>query len=495
MAKRIVVVEQMSAWKDEYPRVEVVALDDYLTDPKWFQEKQIQLVNLCRSYSYLSAGYYCSLLAEARGHRVAPSVRTMLDLGRRFSADLSTPLLEKALSKSKNGRMHPNVSMAAEEVDIFFGECDIPDMEYLARKLFEVYPCPLMRVRIETTESGRRIDAVNPVGLHQVRKAQRALLAESLSSHLGRPWRLHRPPQAARYDLAILHDPTDPLPPSDEKALRKFVRAGEAIGFDVDLIIKKDFSRLNEYDALFIRETTQVAHHTYRFSKTAEAEGLVVLDDPTSILRCTNKVYLAELLRSHDVPTPKTLVVGRQDLAGVEKQLKYPMVLKMPEGAFSSGVFKAKNREEMHETAARLFKESELILAQAYMYTPFDWRIGVLNKKPLFACQYFMSKSHWQIVRHDGRGGFTEGSFKAIHIEDVPEEVMNTALKAAGLIGDGLYGVDLKQTEDGAVYVIEVNDNPNIESGVEDKLAGDAIYETVMAEFMRRIENRLGLNR
>ena len=49
-----------------------------------------------------------------------------------------------------------------------------------------------------------------------------------------------------------------------------------------------------EYDALFIRETTAINDHTYRFAKRAESEGMVVIDDPQSILRCTNKIFLAD---------------------------------------------------------------------------------------------------------------------------------------------------------------------------------------------------------
>ena len=52
---------------------------------------------------------------------------------------------------------------------------------------------------------------------------------------------------------------------------------------------KKDYLRLAEYDALFIREDTSLDDHTYRFSKKAEKEGMVVIDDPNSILKCTNK--------------------------------------------------------------------------------------------------------------------------------------------------------------------------------------------------------------
>lgn len=93
----------------------------------------------------------------------------------------------------------------------------------------------------------------------------------------------------------------------------------------------------------------------------------------------------------------------------MEAQLDIPMVIKMPDGASRSGVFKIENGEQLREVATRLFRESELILAQAYTHTPYDWRIGVLDRQPLYACQYFMSKSHWQIVQHDGRGEFTEG--------------------------------------------------------------------------------------
>jgi hypothetical protein len=30
------------------------------------------------------------------------------------------------------------------------------------------------------------------------------------------------------------------------------------------------------------------------------------------------------------------------------------------------------------------------------MYTDFDWRIGVLDRQPIFASKYFMSQGHWR---------------------------------------------------------------------------------------------------
>ena len=75
-------------------------------------------------------------------------------------------------------------------------------------------------------------------------------------------------------------------------------------------------------------------------------------------------------------------------------------MLKIPDGSFSRGVIKVGNQEELLKASAELFERSVLLLAQEFFYTEYDWRIGVLNQKPIFACQYFMSKGHWQIYDH-----------------------------------------------------------------------------------------------
>ena len=74
-----------------------------------------------------------------------------------------------------------------------------------------------------------------------------------------------------------------------------------------------------------------------------------------------------------------------------------------------------------------------------------------------------------------------------VPLDHVPADVMSAALAAATLIGTGLYGVDLKETPPGPV-VIEVNDNPNIDVGLEDACLGDALYEQLLGHFLERIE-------
>ncbi|MGD8590764.1 MAG: RimK family alpha-L-glutamate ligase, partial [Chromatiales bacterium] len=260
---------------------------------------------------------------------------------------------------------------------------------------------------------------------------------------------------------------------------------------DAELIEKKDYGRIAEFDALFIRETTAIDHHTFRFSRRAQKEGLVVIDDPDSILRCTNKVFLEELLRANRVPTPRTLILQKGQEKQLLQNLEFPIILKIPDGAFSRGVYKAEKKNDLKEICRRLFKESDLILAQEYMYTDFDWRVGILDNQPLFVCKYLMSSGHWQIYDHNGEDHTESGDFETLAVEATPKKVVKTALRAAKLIGDGLYGVDLKETR-GGVYVIEVNDNPSIDSDVEDKILGKELYRRIMQSFLQRLELQRG---
>jgi glutathione synthase/RimK-type ligase-like ATP-grasp enzyme len=136
-----------------------------------------------------------------------------------------------------------------------------------------------------------------------------------------------------------------------------------------------------------------------------------------------------------------------------------------------------------------MFKESEIVLVQDFMYTEFDWRVGVLDGKPLFVARYFMVRDHWQIIQHAGDGGHAEGRTEAVKISETPPDVLQAATAAARLIGDGFYGVDLKQTAAG-VFVIEINDNPNLDVGAEDKVLGDEVYRRLLGHLLKKFEAR-----
>lgn len=487
MPSHIILVESQRDWLPEYPPVEVVTAHEYLTQPHYLKQKGVKVINLCRNYRYQSIGYYCSLLGEARRHKVIPSVRTLTDLSSKAIYGLDVDDLDDLVKRSlaKDSRREAGATF---ELDIFFGRSLFPKLQDLARQLFSLLRCPLLRVEFKF-HGQWHIGTVKPIHLSSLQPHQRALFVESITGYLSKRWQMPRAKSIARYDLAMLYNPQEVLPPSCPQALRKFIQAGKRLGVNVELIEKKEYSRLAEYDALFIRETTRLDHHTYRFSKKAESEGMVVIDDPDSIVKCTNKVYLSELMRVNKIAIPETIILKKGSLEALQNRLAYPMVIKIPDGSFSRGVFKADNEQELVEIANKLFKESELILAQEFLYTEFDWRIGVLNRQPIYVCQYFMSKQHWQIVKHVSSGDIQHGDAKTWLVDEVSPELIKIAVEASSLIGDGLYGVDIKQTNKG-YFVIEVNDNPSIDADVEDERIGVALYDTIMQEFVRRLELR-----
>ena len=128
------------------------------------------------------------------------------------------------------------------------------------------------------------------------------------------------------------------------------------------------------------------------------------------------------------------------------------------------------------------------MIAQEWLPTAFDWRVGIFDRRALYVCKYFMAPGHWQVIKREADRKL-EGSTTAMTVGEAPENVVKTALRAANLIGDGFYGVDIKESNN-QCYVMEVNDNPNVDGGNEDGVLKDALYREIMGVFLRRIQER-----
>lgn len=481
----LVVVSNPRDWPLDIPGVTVVPARAYLTDPLYGENRSAKVFNLCKSYRYQSLGYYVSLLAEARGHKPLPKTNTIEDMQSRNLVRLLTEGLDEMVQ-----RLLAPIKSDTFELSIYFGRNVAKRYDLLSRQLFNRLQAPLLRAHFARLGDRWRLRGVQPLAASDIPPQHQEFVVQAATDYfLGRKRPARKRP-VARYDLAILYDPDNAELPSNPKAIRKFEKAAERLGMHAELITRADFGRLPEFDALFIRDTTFVNHYTYRFSRRAAAEGLVVIDDPESILKCNNKVYLAELLARHNIPAPRTLLVHRDNVNQIIPLLALPCVLKQPDSSFSMGVVKAETEQELLAKANDLLGKSELIIAQEWLPTEFDWRVGILDRRPLFVAKYYMVSGHWQIVRHaEHQRGYVEGPTVAVPVGDAPEKVVKMGLKIANLIGDGFYGVDIKQIGN-RFYVIEVNDNPNVDAGNEDGVLGDALYREVMGVFLSRIEER-----
>ncbi len=490
MSRLLIVVDRKKDWAPYYPSEDVLTFEQYLQLAS-SGSRRVRVINLCQSGRYLSKGYYCSLLAEARGHHVVPAVITLNDLRRKGLFSLQLDDLDKKVVNwldAAAGEEPESPDPHRLKFRTFFGSTGHDELKPVAKELFEHFPCPILEVSLKRRKTWQ-IESLRPLSPADLTEPEQDLFAAALDRYSSIVWRKPRSRRRYRYDLAVLINPEEPLPPSDRVALGRFVRAGRKLGINVDLITRRDYMRLPEYDGLFIRETTAIDHHTYRFARKAAAEGLVVIDDPVSILRCTNKVFLADLLNNNRIPTPRTLILSRDDkhaARNAQDALGFPMVVKIPDGSFSRGVMKADSEESLQAALKELFRQSALVLAQEFFYTDYDWRIGVLGGRAIYACKYYMVRNHWQIYQH-GENRIDAGGFDTLPTYEVPRDVIQAALNATRLIGNGLYGVDIKQAGK-RVAVIEVNDNPSIDAGVEDRFLGGELYTLIMQEFLSRME-------
>ncbi|MDD2239286.1 MAG: RimK family protein [Kiritimatiellae bacterium] len=479
----LLVTDNPDRWSFDIPSVTVVTARQYLTDPQIQRLRNCRVFNLCRHYRYQSAGYYVSLLAEARRHRPLPKITTLQDLKTSSIFRDIPPDLDEIVQKSLAPLQSDTFTLS-----IYFAQNTAKRYERLARQLFNLYPAPLLRAEFKRdTEMRWSLTNISPISGAAVPAEHQEMVEHFARDYFSRSNRRIRRRVPARFSMAILADPGDPDLPSDPKALQRFIRAAENQSIEAELITRDDYGTLAEYDALFIRSTTIVNNYTFRFSRRAQSEGIVVIDDPDSIIRCANKVFLAEAFERNHIPAPKTVIVHKDNKNLVLMQLGLPCILKQPDSSFSKGVVKVKTQEEYTTAIDALLEKSDLIIAQEYVPTEFDWRIGVIDRTPLYACRYYMAHGHWQIYDHTKKGNARFGRCDTLALADVPDEIIQTALKAANTIGDGLYGVDVKMISERPV-VIEVNDNPSIESGIEDHVLKDGLYDTIMASFRRRLE-------
>ena len=183
----VILVDQARDFPNADTPHKVITTGDYLARPKLFAGLgRAKIINLSRSYNYQSKGYYASLLAEARGHRVIPTVETMLDLRELKLYEQSLPELQEALTAAA-------IKAHATEDTTFdlmfcFGFAQDQRFEAFGRLLFDWYRCPAMEVTI-TPGKRWKIDRLRARPLAKLGPEETEFFRTSLHRHTQRDWR------------------------------------------------------------------------------------------------------------------------------------------------------------------------------------------------------------------------------------------------------------------------------------------------------------------
>ena len=284
--------------------------------------------------------------------------------------------------------------------------------------------------------------------------------------------------------LAILYDEKAKYSPSNDLAIERFCDSAIRNGIDPFIITKMDLDDLNYYDSLFIRETTNTNDHTFDFAIKAEILNMKVIDSPKAIMLGCNKISQLYAFENHLIPFPNTLIIGKERPIILPSQFHWPVVIKLPNSCFSQGVFLANNPDDYSRILESLFSDpnTRSLICQEFIKTEFDWRIGIFEHRILYACKYHMADQDWKIIKYDRKGELIDGKHEAIDLLAIPDKVREVALKCCSFLDDGLYGIDIKETKD-RIYVMEINDNPSIDAGVEDGYLNNILYDSIITYF------------
>jgi len=276
---------------------------------------------------------------------------------------------------------------------------------------------------------------------------------------------------------------------SNSEQLNALIRCrdvAEELGHDVDFIFPVDISKIPKMDALFIRARTDPMNITYVAARMAKFHGIPVIDDPESIQICSDKINMYSHLMKKNVSLPRTIFLSRNDLS-VEHvshlfdEMGSPLVVKEPSTSFSLRVEKVHTVAEFFKVARRFIRMSDWIVVQQFIESKYDWRVGVLDGKLLYACKYTIPSVTFKI-QASVNGHLIYCGVESVPPDCVPPPFIQLGIDAANAIGRGLYWVDIKNNN-GDACVIEVNDNPSLESGED--TCYPLVYHTIVSHLLR----------
>lgn len=272
----------------------------------------------------------------------------------------------------------------------------------------------------------------------------------------------------------------------DEKMI---VNALGSVGVKVKLIdsrreyftLSKEEKRDREVDIYCQRSISyfRALYFNYILEKFLEAR---VINSYEAYLLCGNKLLTTVNFVKNDIPTPKTIISFDSDstLDAISKH-GFPLVLKPIFGSWGRLVAPLNDLE-----SAKAIVETRQLMHPIYQVYYIqeriknlqrDLRVVIVGDKPVAAEYRYATNGEWRT--NLARGGKAEKA-------EITEEVEKIVKKVVKVFGEGIYGVDLMESERG-LLVHEVN--PNVEfKGVSEASGIDVAKE--IADYLLREARR-----
>ena len=267
-----------------------------------------------------------------------------------------------------------------------------------------------------------------------------------------------------------------------EKSLSK--RFTEVKSVAVDRNVQQVINNINSFNPdiiyNFVESVEGVASYEYCIAGLFELLGYEITGCPPITLgNCLNKARAKAILKSREILTPefRTLKKTRR-FTEKEIKLSYPMILKLMNEDASIGISEfsvVKNYSELRKQFAFLVETYKQDIILEEFITGRELNVAILGGKvlPISEINFGGLPDEFpNIVTYDGK--WTEGSVYYNHTKpvcpaDLPErlkkKIQTIALASYDALNCRDYArVDIRLSNDGEPYVIEVNPNPDISS-------------------------------
>ncbi len=205
-----------------------------------------------------------------------------------------------------------------------------------------------------------------------------------------------------------------------------------------------------------------------------EEDGVRVMNTARAIERTVDKAWTSDILERAGLATPETVTCERADDAFAAFRAMGDVVVKPIFGSMGLGI----SRVSDEDMAWRVFRVVETVRGVFYLqrFIPHggrDIRVFVVGGKVLGAME--RSAPGW-------RTNFSRGG--KVRAFELPPEWAELAVRAAEAVGAEYAGVDLLPTEDGTVYVLEVNGIPGWE-GLQ-RTTGIDVADAIIGQLLAR---------
>ena len=244
----------------------------------------------------------------------------------------------------------------------------------------------------------------------------------------------------------------------DVKVLNTLKFAIDVAQGDPDLYYRS--KPLSQYDAILPRIGASITYFGTAVVRQFEQMDVFCANSSNGISNSRDKLRSLQILSRHSIGIPETTFVRDQAdvLPAIERVGGAPVIIKLLEGTQGVGVILAETTKVAEAIIETLQSARQNVLVQKFVKESKgrDIRAFVVGDRVVGAMRRVAQGTEFRSNLH--RGGRTE------HVE-LDVRYMETAVRAAQIMGLRVAGVDMLEAKDGP-QIMEVNSSPGLE-GIE----------------------------